>query len=78
MNQGFLIGDTLPFSAELHPGVGKASVMDEGLAIVGYFGAVGAGNDGGVAVDVDTGVRVGNLLGLKERSLRLVRYCDLF
>jgi uncharacterized protein YbbC (DUF1343 family) len=52
--------------------------MDEGLAIVGSFGAVGAGNDGGVAVDVDTGVRVGNLLGLKERSLRLVRYCDLF
>jgi hypothetical protein len=66
MDQGFLIGDTLPFSVEPHPGICETPAMDEGPAIVGTFGAIDAGDDGDISVEVYARVGVSDFFGFEK------------
>ena len=69
-----MIGDALPLSISSNPGIGEAAVVLEGLATVRAFGAIRAGNDSGVSVDINTGFAVGDLQGRKEGSLIPAKY----
>ena len=67
VNQCFVIGDALPLSISLNPGIGEAAVVLERLATVSAFGAIRAGDNCRVSIDVNTGFAVGDFLGMEGR-----------
>jgi hypothetical protein len=59
-------GDALPLAVVENPGIGEASEVVVGLAVVGAFGVIDAGDDAGVVIEVYF-----QILDVDQRGLEL-------
>lgn len=71
LHKGFLVGNALPFSVALDPGVSESSVMDERFAIICALRAVSTGHDSRIAIKIDRRAGIGNLLGIERFVLHV-------
>ena len=62
-----MAGYALPLAIVENPGIGKASEMVVGFAVVGTFGAVDAGHHAGVVIQIHFQILDGHQAGLELR-----------
>ena len=62
-----MIGDAHTLSISSNPGIGEAAVMLEGLATVRAFGAICAGDNCRVSLEVNAGFAIGDFLGMEGK-----------
>src|SRR6476661_1347322 len=66
-----MAGHALPLIVLVEPGIGKASVVVEGLMLVSPLGVVGADHNGGIGVGNHPGFFIGNQAGAIVRVLQI-------